>query len=131
MPRYFAWLALGLAAGFLVVASVGFSAPTVASVAFAISIVTLIVSAGIAYSCRHHAVSATTAVLAAGVSAWTIVASLIFSSSTAQTLAFAGALAIAALSLVGLTANEVSVERAARAAGETPDMGDSRLAAAA
>jgi hypothetical protein len=131
MPRFFAWLVLGLAAGFLVVASVGFGASTVASLAFAISIGTLIVSGGIGYSCRHHAVSAITALLAAVVSAWTIAASVIFSSATAQTLAFAGALAIAALSLVGLTANEVSVERAAHAGSESRDMAESPLAAAA
>jgi hypothetical protein len=35
MPRYLSWLALAVAAGFLVVASVGFAASTVTSLAFA------------------------------------------------------------------------------------------------
>jgi hypothetical protein len=108
MSRYLSWLALSVAAGFLVVASVGFAAPTVTSLAFGISIVTLIISAGIAYSDRHHTVAALTAVLAAGVSAWTLVASLVFSSPTVQTLAFAGSLAVVGLSLVGLTEHELS-----------------------
>jgi hypothetical protein len=81
MPRYLSWLALAVTAGFLVVASVGFAASTVTSLAFAISVVTLAISAGIAYGERHHRAAATTAVLAAGVSAWTLVASLVFSSS--------------------------------------------------
>ena len=62
MPRYLSWLALSVAAGFLVVASVGFAASTVTSLAFGISIVTLIISAGIAYSDRRHKVVAITAV---------------------------------------------------------------------
>ena len=57
---------------------------------------------------RHHRAAATTAVLAAGVSAWTLVASLVFSSSTVQILAFAGSLAVVGLSLVELTEHEAS-----------------------
>ena len=48
MTRYLSWLAVGIAAAFLVVASAAFSLPAVAALAFAISIGTLIVSAGIA-----------------------------------------------------------------------------------
>lgn len=126
MPRYLSWLALAVAAGFLVVASVGFAASTVTSLAFAISVVTLAISAGIAYGERHHRAAATTAVLAAGVSAWTLVASLVFSSSTVQTLAFAGSLAVVGLSLVGLTEHELS-----HGAEQSSDTRKSRLAAAA
>ena len=126
MPRYLSWLALAVAAGFLVVASVAFAESTVTSLAFAISIATLIISAGIAYSDRRHVASAITAVVAAGVSAWTIVASLVFSSSTVQTLAFAGSLAVVGLSLVGLTEHERS-----RVAESGSDTRKSRLAAAA
>jgi hypothetical protein len=90
----------------------------------AISIVTLAISAGIAYGERHHRAAGTTAVLAAGVSAWTLVASLVFSSSTVQTLAFAGSLAVVGLSLVGLT--ELSHD-----AEESSDTRKSRLAVAA
>jgi hypothetical protein len=120
------WLALAVAAGFLVVASVGFAASTVTSLAFAISVVTLAISAGIAYGERHHKAAATTAVLAAGVSAWTLVASLVFSSSTVQTLAFAGSLAVVGLSRVGLTEHELS-----HGAEQSSDTRKSRLAAAA
>jgi hypothetical protein len=88
MPRYLSWLALAVAAGFLVVASVGFAA-------------------------------------SAGVSAWTLVASLVFSSSTVQTLAFAGSLAVVGLSLVGLTEHELS-----HGAEESSDTRKSRAAAA-
>jgi hypothetical protein len=126
MSRYLSWLALSVAAGFLVVASVGFAASTVTSLAFAISIVTLIISAGIAYGDRRHAVAAITAVLTAGVSAWTLVASLVFTSPTVQTLAFAGSLAVLGLSLVGLTQHELS-----HAAEHNSDTRKSRLAAAA
>ena len=126
MPRYLSWLALAVAAGFLVVASVGFAASTVTSLGFAISVVTLVISAGIAYGERYHRAAAITAVLAAGVSAWTLVASLVFASSTVQTLAFAGSLAVVGLSLVGLTEHELS-HGAERSSGAR----DSGLAAAA
>src|ERR687892_330780 len=92
----------------LSVTSVGFAASTVTSLAFAISVVTLVISAGIAYGERYHRAAAITAVLAAGVSAWAPVASLVFASSTVQTLAFAGSLAVVGLSLVGLTEHELS-----------------------
>jgi len=71
-------------------------------------------------------VAALTAVPAAGVSAWTLVASLVFSSSTVQTLAFAGSLAVVGLSLVGLTEHELS-----HGAEQSSDTRKSQLAAAA
>ena len=46
MSRFLSWLALGVAATFLVVVSVSFSSAAIAALAFAISIGTLIVSAG-------------------------------------------------------------------------------------
>jgi hypothetical protein len=63
MPRYLSWLAVAVAAGFLVVASVGFAASTVMSRALPISVVTVVISPGIAYGERHHKAAATTAVL--------------------------------------------------------------------
>jgi hypothetical protein len=52
------WLAIALASAFLVVASVAFSASTTASLALAIGIATLVMSAGVAYEYRrrrmHH-----------------------------------------------------------------------------
>jgi hypothetical protein len=63
------------------------------------------------------------------VSAWTIVASLVFSQSTVQNLALAGSLAMCGLALVGLTAHEVSSEAVALSL-ETSDRRESKLAAA-
>lgn len=127
MSRYLSWLALGIAAAFLVVASVTFSLGTIASLAFAVSIGMLIVSAGLGYSDRTYVASVYTAVLVAVISAWTIVASLVFSHSTVQHLAFASSLAIAGLTIVGLTTHEVSLERAAAQPVKHPstDKGDS------
>lgn len=112
MTRFLSWLAIGIAAAFLVVASVAFSPAATASLAFAISIGTLIVSAGVGYSGRNSVASVYTAVLIVLVSAWTIVASLVFSQSTVQHLALASSLAISGLTLVGLTTHEVEHEQA-------------------
>lgn len=131
MPRFSSWIAVGLAGAFLIVASVNYGASTVATLAFAVSIATLVISAGIAVAYRRHLATAVTAVLTAAVSAWTLVASLIFSSETAQNLAFAGSLAIGALALVGLTVHELSVERVVHALDGTSGKSESHLSAAA
>jgi hypothetical protein len=137
MSRFLSWLAVGIAAAFLVVASAAFSPSAVAALAFAISIGTLIVSAGIAYRGRRSVATAYTAVVVALISAWTIVASLVFSEPTVQNLALASSLAIAGLAVVGLTAHELSLERAVssgRGVSADTDSGDereARLAAAA
>jgi hypothetical protein len=65
------------------------------------------------------------------ISAWTIVASLIFSQSTVQNLALGASLAISGLAVVGLAANQVSQERAARSAKDSSTEREGRLAAAA
>jgi hypothetical protein len=110
--RFISWLAIGLAAAFLVVATASFnSLSTIAALAFGITIGTLVVSVGIAYRYRDHIATMVTAVVTAVVSAWTIVASLVFSQPTVQNLALAGALAIVGLAIVGLTTNELSSER--------------------
>ena len=137
MSRYFSWLAVGIASAFLVVASAAFSPSAVAALAFAISIGTLIVSVGVANLDRTSTASVYTAVPVALISAWTIVASLVFSVSTVQSLALASSLAIAGLAVVALTANELSLERAVtsvRGASTETDSSidrDARLAAAA
>jgi hypothetical protein len=112
MTRFLSWLAVGLAAAFLVVASVAFSPPVIAALSFAISIGTLVGSAGVAYYNRASLASVSTAALAVVISAWTIVASLVFSPSTVQHLALASSLAISGLALVGLTVHEFSHGRA-------------------
>jgi uncharacterized membrane protein YccC len=131
MPRFLSWLALAVAAAFLVVVSASFSLTTIGTMAFAISIGTLLVSAGIAVYDRRYVPSLITAVLVAVISAWTIVASLIFSQSTVQNLALGASLAIGGLAVVGLTAHEVSHERAARSLKDGSTEREGRLAAAA
>jgi hypothetical protein len=131
MPRFLSWLAIAAAAAFLVVVSVSFSLTAIGTLAFAISIGTLVVSAGIAVFDRRYVPSLVTAVVVAVISAWTIVASLIFSQSTVQNLALGASLAISGLAVVGLTAHEVSHERAAQSVKDSSTERDGRLAAAA
>ena len=131
MPRFLSWLAIAAAAAFLVVVSVSFSLTTIGTLAFAISTGTLVVSAGIAVFDRRYVPSLVTAVVVAVISAWTIVASLIFSQSTVQNLALGASLAISGLAVVGLTAHEVSHERAAQSVKDSSTEREGRLAAAA
>jgi hypothetical protein len=79
---------------------------------FAIGMGTLLVSLGVAFYARTDVVSVYTAVLVALISAWTIGASLVFAQSTVQHIALGSSLAIGALAVIGLTAHEVSLERA-------------------
>ena len=130
MSRFLSWLAIAAAAAFLVVVSVSFSLTSIGTLAFAISIGTLVVSAGIAVFDRRYVPSPVPAVVVAMISAWTIVASLIFSQSTVQNLALGASLAIGGLAVVGLTAHEVSHERAAQSVTDSSDR-EGRLAAAA
>jgi hypothetical protein len=130
MSRFLSWLALGVAAAFLVVASVSFSSAATAALAFGISIGTLIVSVVVAYLDRASVASVYTAALITLISAWTIVASLVFSLSTVQNIALGASLAIGGL-VVGLTGHEVSVERASRSASDATSEREGRLTAAA
>ena len=131
MSRFLSWLALGVAAAFLVVASTSFSLAATAALAFGISIGTLILAAGVAYIGRTSVASVYTAALVALISAWTIVASLVFSRPTVQHLALGASLAIGGLAVVGLTVHEVSDQRAARSGETSPSEREGRLAAAA
>ena len=131
MPRFISWLAIALAAAFLVVATAAFTLSTVAALAFAVSIVTLAISAGIAYRYRDHAASRLTAVASAAVSVWTIVASQVFSQSTVHDLTLASGLAVGALALVGLTAHELSLQHAVPSADDGSSKRTSRLSTAA
>lgn len=129
--RFVSWLATGIAAAFLVIATAAFSLPTVKWLAFAISIGALVVSAGISLAYRRTLATLVTGLVTAIVSAWTIVASVVFSQATVQDLALASALAIAGLAIVGATVHEVSVERAILRSGTDTAERESRLAAAA
>jgi FtsH-binding integral membrane protein len=131
MLRFISWLAVAVAGAFLVVVSASFSAASVGPLAFAISIGTLVVSAGIAYYDRRSVPSLLTALVIVVISTWTIVASLVFSQSTVQNLALAASLAISGLAVVGLTVHEVSQEHAAESVKDTSTEREGRLAAAA
>jgi len=109
--RYFSFLSLALAAGFLVVASQAFALLDVANLALGVGIGMLVVSLATAIRCRRHWPSAVDAIAAAVVSAWMIVASQAFSLGTVQSLTFAEALGILGLAIVGLTAHELTTER--------------------
>jgi hypothetical protein len=131
MPRYISWLAVGVAAAFLVVATVSFPLSAIASLAFAISIGTLVVSAGIGYGYRHHIPTLVTAVATVLVSGWTIVATLVFSEATVQNLALASALAISGLAIAGETEHELSRERIVSHSATGASERESKMAAAA
>lgn len=133
MSRFISWLAVGIAAAFLVVVSASFPPASTAWLAFAISIGTLGVSAGTAYRYRHDIVSLFLALATFAVSGWTIVASLVFSQATVQSLALASSIAISGLAVAGLTAHELEKDYVVtpRQREETPRERESRLAAAA
>jgi hypothetical protein len=113
--RYLSYLTLGVVAAFLVVATFAFDASTVVALAFGLGIAMLLVSAGIAVRYREDLPSLAIGAGIAVVSAWTILASLVFSNGTVDDLAFASAIAIGALSVLGLTAHELSAERVVHA----------------
>jgi hypothetical protein len=109
--RYFAYLLLALAAVFLIVASQSFVLFDIANLSLGVGIGMLAVSLLIAFRYRRHVPSLVTGLAAAIVSAWVIVSSQVFSLSVVQDLTFAGALGVAGLTIIGLTAHELSTER--------------------
>ena len=109
--RYLSWLGLGVAAALLVVASTAFALFDIANLALGVGIGALIVSLFIAYRYRDNVPSLVIGMASAIVSAWTIVASQVFSLHEVQNLTLASGLALGALAVIGLTANELSSER--------------------
>jgi len=131
MYRFLSWMAIGIAAAFLVVATAAFSLPATKWLAFAIGLGTLAASAGVSYRYRRHIPTLVTATTTALVSLWTVVASLVFSEPTVQNLALASGLALAGLAITGITEHELDMERAlTRSAAEAGNQ-RSGLAAAA
>ena len=131
MSRFISWLTVGVAAAFLLVTSASFSLGAIKWLAFAIAVGTLVVSARIAYYERASVPSLYPALLIVLISAWTIVASLVFSEATVQNLALASSLAISGFALVGLTANELSHERALQSVQNSSSKREARLPTAA
>jgi hypothetical protein len=108
--RYLSNLALTIAAGFLVVATQAFTLSTVKWLTFALAIGTFVISLFMLVS-GPNVIQRAVGGVAAVVSAWTIVASLIFTLATVTNLGFAAALALVGLGLIGLTAHELTTER--------------------
>ncbi len=108
--RYLSNAALGVAGGFLVVASQAFHQPQIEWLAFGIGIVAVVLSAGIALKGRGD-LQRGLDVLTLATGAWTIVETLIFTGTTNTWLAFSSGVAFVALALIGLTAHELSTER--------------------
>jgi hypothetical protein len=109
--RYASYLSLGVAAAFLVFATAAFSLSTVAALALGIGIGMLAVSLGVVALYRHDIASLVISGAIAVISAWTVVASQVFSKSTVDDLAFASAVAVGVLAIAGLTAHELRAER--------------------
>ena len=88
-------------------------------------------SGSIGFSYRQHIPTVLTGLATALVSAWTVVASVVFSEATVQNLALASGLALAGLAITGITEHELDMERAlTRSAAEAANQ-RSGLAAAA
>jgi hypothetical protein len=108
--RYLGFLAIAIAAAFLVVGTAAYSLETIDSLVLGVGIGTLAVSLAIAFRFRDLP-SLSTALGIAVVSAWAIVSSQLFAPSTVHDLGLAEALAIGGLAIIGLTANQLAVEQ--------------------
>ena len=120
---------VAVAAGFLVVAAQAFASSTTSWIAFGIAIGTLTVACLAQSDPSRGVAQRSLDGIVAIVSAWTIVASVVFNGATARWLSTGEAIALVALALAGLTYNEVREQKAARAAAGT-SMGESLRAAA-
>ncbi len=107
--RYGSYLITALVAGFIVVVTQAFSPSTVGWLAFAAGIFFVVMAAGqsIWTTLAHRLVQLSTGILGILM----IIESLIATGTTVQWLSFAGAVAVVALSLIGLTIHELSTER--------------------
>ena len=131
MPRFLSYLLVGTAAAFLVVATASFSPESVKWLAFGIGGGTAVVASATALSYRRHVGTLVVTVTTGLIGAWTVVSSLVFSVSTVDNLALASALAIAGLSIIGITTHELSSESAvALAEQELGEIGGHLSAAA-
>jgi hypothetical protein len=110
--RYVSWVALGVAAALLVVASTAFALIDISNLALGVGIGMLVVSLFLAYRYRDDLATRVAATAAAIVSAWMVVDSEVFSLHSVQNLTLADGLALLALSVIGLTAHELAEERA-------------------
>jgi hypothetical protein len=109
--RYLTNIALALVAGFLVVASQAFTASAYAWLSFAGGVaIGAVALCGLALRGRggvQRAIDAAVVVLGA----WTVVSSLVFATGSVIWLGFSAAVAVLALAITGLTANELGAEQ--------------------
>jgi hypothetical protein len=109
--RFASFMTLALIAGFLVVATQAFTLPVVQWLTFGIAVASLLLTLAIAVGLRRHLPSAILGGLGAAISAWTIVASLVFGLTAVMWLGFSAAIALLAIAGGGLIAHELSTER--------------------
>jgi hypothetical protein len=119
---------IALATGFVIVASQAFAPSTTAWIAFGIAIGILAASCLAQTDESRGRVQRTLDGVLAVVSAWTIVASVVFHGATVRWLSTGEAIALVALVITGLTTNELREQKAVRLAGAS--MGESLRAAA-
>ncbi len=93
------------------VATQAFALAVVQWLTFGIAAASLVLTIGIAVGLRRHLPSAILGSFGAIISAWTIVASLVFGLPTVMWLGFAAAIALLAIAAGGLVAHEFSTER--------------------
>ena len=115
--RYLSYLSLAVGAAFLVLATAAFPHSTVVWLAFGVGIAMLVVSLGIVRYREHTPF----------VGCWSfdrggpLVASQAYAPGTVDNITFASALVIGALTLVGLTAHELSAERVVHSLAVLPE----------
>ncbi len=107
--RFGSYMVTALVAGFIVVATQAFSPSTAGWLAFAAGIFFIVTAAGqfIWTTVVHRLLQLGTALLGALM----VIESLLATGTSVQWLSFAGAAAVVALSLIGLTIHELSTER--------------------
>jgi hypothetical protein len=109
-----------LAGGFLVTSTYGFDAGTTTDLGFAVSIAVLLfgVAMGyVGYRSRKKGVRYGLGILGyatAGLATWTIIATQVFASSTAQWMVFGSGLGHIALAVAGIITLETTAPRTAR-----------------
>lgn len=126
MIRYLSNLALIIAGAFLVVATQAFARADAAWVTFGVAVGLTGVSAlmlATRGSIAQRAIGGVGVVLGA----WTIVASLVFSTFTATWIGFASACAYVALGVAGLTEHELRTERVVHSLAVAVEVEDAAL----
>ena len=110
---------VGVAAGFVVVATQSFSSSTAGWIAFGIAIGILALAGLAQVDASRGDVQRIIDGIVALVAAWTIVASVVFDGTTSKWLSLGEGLALIGLALAGLTYNEIREQMAVRANSDT------------